>query len=100
MLRKAFGIVTYHNSNIYCFIAQPLHEYEGVDKAHLMPGVAKVISISVRDSDEGLDGVNVLLLHLCDTGASCEQSEPGQGLDICISLQLQRHTQVRKQSRN
>lgn len=28
-----------------------------------MPGVAQVVAISVGHSDEGLDGVDVLLLH-------------------------------------
>lgn len=31
-----------------------------------MPGVAQVVSISVGHSDEGLDGIDVLLLHLRD----------------------------------
>jgi len=35
--------------------------------AHLMPRVAQVVSIGVGDHDESLNGVNVLLLHLCDT---------------------------------
>ena len=53
-----------------------------------MPGVAQVVSVSVGDSDEGLDGVDVLLLHLRDTTAGCEQGEPRQGLDVRITLQL------------
>lgn len=31
-----------------------------------MPGVAQVVAVSVSHSDEGLDGVDVLLLHFCD----------------------------------
>lgn len=54
-----------------------------------MPGVAQVVSVSMSYSDQGLDGVNILLLHLCDAGTGCQQGESGQGLDICISLQLQ-----------
>lgn len=55
---------------------------------HLMPGVAQVVSISVGHCDQGLDGVNVLLLHLSDAGTGRQQSEPGQGLNVRISLQL------------
>lgn len=55
---------------------------------HLMPGVAQVVAVSVGHSDEGLDGVNVLLLHLCDARASCQQGEPRQRLHIRVSLQL------------
>lgn len=58
--------------------------------AHLMPGVAQVVSIGVGDHDKCLNGVNVLLFHLCDTWTGCEQRKPGQGLDVSISLQLQR----------
>lgn len=36
---------------------------------YLVPGVAQVVPIGVSHSDEGLDGVDVLLLHLCDAGA-------------------------------
>lgn len=57
-----------------------------------MPGVAQVVPVSVCYSDEGLNGVNVLLLHLCNAGASSEQCKPGQGLNICITLQLHTHT--------
>lgn len=53
-----------------------------------MPRVAQVVSISVGHSDQCLNGVNVLLLHLCDAGAGCQQGESGQGLDISVSLQL------------
>lgn len=53
-----------------------------------MPGVAQVVSISVGHSDQGLNGVNILLLHLCDAGAGCKQGESGQSLNIGISLQL------------
>lgn len=35
--------------------------------AHLMPGVAQVVSIGVGDHDKCLNCVNVLLFHLCDT---------------------------------
>lgn len=31
-----------------------------------MPGVSQIVSICVGHSDEGLDGVNVLLLHFCN----------------------------------
>lgn len=37
-----------------------------------MPGIAQVVSISVSHSDECLDSVDVLLLHLCDAGAGSE----------------------------
>lgn len=57
-----------------------------------MPGVPQVIAISVRHSDQGLDGVDVLLLHLCDAGAGCQQGEPGQSLNVRIPLQLLRNT--------
>lgn len=53
-----------------------------------MPGVAQVVAISVGHSDEGLDGVNVLLLHFGDARAGCQQGESGQGLHIRIPLQL------------
>lgn len=56
---------------------------------HLVPGVAQVVAISVGHSDEGLDGVDVLLLHFCDAGASCEQGEPRQGLYVRVPLQLE-----------
>ncbi len=56
--------------------------------ANLVPGVAQVVAVSVGHSDEGLDGVNVLLLHFCDAWAGCQQGEPGQGLHVCIPLQL------------
>lgn len=59
-----------------------------------MPGVAKVVSVSVGHSDQGLDGVNVLLLHLCDAGRGCQQGEPGQSLDVCIPFQLQKSHEV------
>ena len=39
-------------------------------------------------SDEGLDGVDVLLLHFWDAGAGSEQGEPGQRLDVRVPLQL------------
>lgn len=55
---------------------------------YLVPGVAQVVAISVSHSDEGFDGVDVLLLHFCDARAGCQQSETCQGLDVCISLQL------------
>lgn len=42
------------------------------------------------DGDEGLDGVDVLLLHLRDARAGRQQGEARQGLDISITLQLQR----------
>lgn len=58
-----------------------------------MPGAAQVVSISVRHSDKGLYSVYVLLLHLRDAGAGSQQSEPGQGLDVGIPLQLDTHTQ-------
>lgn len=62
-----------------------------------MPGVAQVVPISVCHSDEGLNGVNILLLHLCNAGASSEQCKPSQGLNIRITLQLHTHknTQVK-----
>ena len=53
-----------------------------------MPGVAQVVPVGVGHSDQGLDGVDVLLLHLCDAGAGCQQGESGQSLDIGIPLQL------------
>ena len=55
---------------------------------HLMPGIAQVVAISVGHSDEGLDGIDVLLLHFCDARASRQQGEPRQCLHVCISLQL------------
>ena len=63
-----------------------------------MPGVAQVVSVSVGHSDQGLDGVNVLLLHLCDAGTGCQQGESGQGLNIGISLQLQTGRLITTQS--
>lgn len=39
-------------------------------------------------SDEGLDGINVLLLHFCNARAGGQQREPGQCLHIGIPLQL------------
>lgn len=39
--------------------------------------------------DKGLDGVDVFLLHLGDARAGREQREAGQGLYVCISLQLE-----------
>lgn len=58
-----------------------------------MPGVAQVVSVRVGHSDQGFDGVDVLLLHLCDTGAGRQQGESGQGLDVRVPLQLQIDTQ-------
>lgn len=60
-----------------------------------MPGVAQIVPISVSYSDESLNGVNVLLLHFCNAGTSCEQCKPGQGLDIGITLQLHTHTRFK-----
>lgn len=57
--------------------------------SHLMPGVAQVVSISVGHSDQSLNSVNVLLLHLCDAGTGCQEGESGQSLNVRISLQLQ-----------
>lgn len=54
-----------------------------------MPGVAQVVSVRVGHSDQGFDGVDVLLLHLGDTGAGRQQGESGQGLDVRVPLQLQ-----------
>lgn len=56
--------------------------------ANLMPGVAQVVAISVGHSDEGLDGINVLLLHFCNARAGCQQGEPRQRLHIRVPLQL------------
>lgn len=53
-----------------------------------MPGVAQVVAIRVCHSDQGLDGVDVLLLHFCDAGAGRQQGEPGQSLNVSIPLQL------------
>ena len=33
-------------------------------KTNLVPGVSQVVAISVSHSDERLDGVDILLLHL------------------------------------
>lgn len=54
-----------------------------------MPGVSQVIPVSVGHGDQGLNSVDVLLLHLGDAGAGRQQGEPGQGLDIGVPLQLQ-----------
>lgn len=56
--------------------------------AYLVPGVAQVVAIGVGHSDEGLNGVNVLLLHFWDARAGGQQGEPRQGLHIRIPLQL------------
>lgn len=53
-----------------------------------MPGVAQVIAVSVSHSDEGLDGVDVLLLHFSDARAGSEQSEPRESLNVGVPLQL------------
>lgn len=55
---------------------------------NLMPGVAQVIAVSVSHSDEGLDGVDVLLLHFSDARAGSEQSEPRESLNVGVPLQL------------
>lgn len=47
-----------------------------------------LLTIRVRDCDQSLDCVNVFSLHLGDRGVGCEESEPGQGLDVSVSLQL------------
>lgn len=54
-----------------------------------MPRVSQVVPVSVSHCDEGLDGINVLLLHLGDACARREQGEASQSLHICISLQLE-----------
>lgn len=54
--------------------------------AHLVPGVAQVVSISVGDHDKSLYGVDVLLLHFCDAGAGGQQRKPGQCLNVRIPL--------------
>lgn len=54
-----------------------------------MPRVSQIIPISVSHSDKSLDGINVLLLHLCDPSAGCEQCEASQSLHVRISLQLE-----------
>ena len=59
---------------------------------YLVPGVAQVVAVGVGHGDEGLDGVDVLLLHLSDAGAGSEQGEPGQGLHVRVPLQLHTHT--------
>ena len=56
---------------------------------HLVPGIPEVVAVGVSHSDERLYGVNVLLLHLRDAGAGCQQGEACKGLDIGISFQLQ-----------
>lgn len=61
----------------------------GFGSAHLMPGVSKVISIGVCHCNEGLDGVDVLLLHLSDARAGRQQREAGQSLNVRVSLQLE-----------
>lgn len=53
-----------------------------------MPGVAQVVAVGVGHSDEGLDGVDVLLLHLGDAGAGRQQREAGQRLHVRVPLQL------------
>lgn len=53
-----------------------------------MPGIAQVVPVGVGYSDQGLDGVDVLLLHLGDAGAGCQQGEPGQGLHVGVTFQL------------
>lgn len=55
---------------------------------YLMPGVAKVVAVGVSHSDEGLDGVDVFLLHLRDAGAGCQQGKASEGLDIGVAFQL------------
>ncbi len=63
-----------------------------------MPGVAQIVPVSVSHSNQRLDGVDVLLLHLCDAGTGCQQGEPGQGLNVCIPLQLHTGRTVTTQS--
>lgn len=64
-----------------------------------MPGVAQVVAISVGHSDEGLNGVNVLLFHFCNARAGCQQGEPCQSLHICIPLQLLQGQKKRKRKK-
>lgn len=64
-----------------------------------MPGVAQVVSIGVCYSNQCLYSIDVLLLHLCDAGASCEQSKPGQGLDVCVPFQLHTHRKEKQVNR-
>lgn len=56
---------------------------------HLVPGIPKVVAVSVSHCDKRLYGVNVFLLHFCDAGAGCQQGEASKSLNIGISFQLQ-----------
>lgn len=65
-----------------------------------MPGVAQVVAVRVGHSDEGLDGVNVLLLHFCYARAGCQQGEPCQCLHVRIPLQLLQRQSSKTLSQN
>lgn len=54
-----------------------------------MPRVSQVVPISVSHRDKRLDCIDVLLLHLGDPRAGCEQGESSQSLHVRISLQLE-----------
>lgn len=55
---------------------------------NLVPRVAQVVSVSVGHSDEGLNGVDVLLFHFRDARARRQEGEPRQSLHVRIPLQL------------
>ena len=65
---------------------QPFHV--GLAGAHINPGGLQVVAVCIRHSAEGLDSLNILGLHFCQTNGRGEHGELSEGLDICITLQL------------
>lgn len=55
---------------------------------HLVPGIPKVVAISVSHCNKRLYGVNVFLLHFCDAGAGRQQGEASESLHVGIAFQL------------
>lgn len=69
-----------------------------VGGANLVPRVAEVVAVGVGHSDEGLDGVDVLLLHFGDARAGGQQGEPRQGLHVRVPLQLRPREKAERQN--
>jgi hypothetical protein len=52
------------------------------------PRAAQVVAVRVRNSDQDLDGVDVLGLHLRDGRVRSQQSEAGQRLHVGVPLEV------------
>ena len=70
--------------------ADGLGELELADALeYLVPRLAQIVAVGVRNGDERLDALDVLGLHLGDGRGRGEQSEARQRLHVRVALQLQ-----------